>query len=240
MIRILYRSLKRTRNLLSLDLDFTAYPKIATDRTLSWISKLFSKLQLLQKISVNLNSCLVSLQGTFIKLFHSLNSSVKLTVLSLILISTFVTDEDAFTLSDSLKKMSHLEFLTLDFSMCQKIGNSGISKIFEDLARLTQLRKLRVSLNRCNSDVQASFPILFKNLKNLENIHDLNLDFTGNYLITDQSFSFLDITFFKMKKIQTLHLELFGCKLSNTALENLGASMNRLQTLENLCLSLGL
>jgi len=151
-----------------------------------------------------------------------------------------ITDEAVFKLCDSLKKMPNLEFLTLDFSMCQKLTNCGMSKIFEELALLTKLTKLKVSLNRCNNEVQASFPTLFKNLKNLESIIDLSLDLTGNYVISDQSCGLLDITFFKMKKLQTLHFEFFGCKLSNIALENLGTSMSRLQILENLYLSLGL
>jgi len=168
-------------------------------------------------------------------------------------------------LSESIRKMSGLRKIYLDFEECNDITNSGLRKLGQALKYQTSLKSLTLKFGKCDLINEEGLESLGRRLKTLKSLQHLELRFNDNHLTDWQIFYFglnlnrlssslksltLDFSriwgciilnhFYKtFTSLKRISLILNRCSLTDDALKTLCKTLQTLKFLQELCLDLG-
>jgi len=239
-VKTMIFSLKRSKNLTSVDLSFILCQDLTSKNLKRWLTQIKS-LRRLRTLKVTFGVCLsqglkdlsqairrlsnlLSLHLTFQdteKLLGDDNIKPLLTeVGKLRNLSEFnlsfmrcsqLTKNCLQNLAVCLKKLGSLTRLTLALKECSNIGNQGLCHLFNQLKNCRKLNRVVLHVNRNSQIDDTSLITLGSLLKELEEITNLDLEFSFLRNITEDGWHSLFRSLEYLKKLKFLQLNLFDC-----------------------------
>lgn len=200
---------------LSTDLSF--YEMIYTQDLIAIIEKLKPYRQL-KKLTLNFGLCGEAHQST------SSNKKYKT-----------VNNKVLHMLSETLKYLTKLEEISLDFDFSNTINHEGVEPLGEGLSSLKNIKKIKLSFGYCNHFGRRSLPAIAKTLENLINLEYVDLDFSNCRKIKDNGIEALAKAFTMLPQLKEIKLNLSELNMANS-LEIIAKNLKKLPNLQALTL----
>jgi len=202
--RSLMKGFRENLNLLRLSLYFHGCENLANIDYQS-LGKALKTLSSLQELRLKFH-CRYANRNDDIELSSlkkGLIRLVSLRKLSLVFHNGGVSDIGLSEISESIRKLSRLEDLILDFSGCPKITEIGLKSLGEAL--LNSLFKIELNFSHCEGISDEGFVNLHENFGRLANLKSLHLNYPG---LIDAGLKSLSKSLKGSTSLQDLHLSL--------------------------------
>ena len=171
-------------------------------------------------------------------LYRAVDHGTDLTSVNLAIADLAISETDLIHLIDSIKTLTSVRSISLDFSNASSISDEGLSHLKATLISLASIEYIALSFERCLRITDKGICEINSAIESSKALSHLSVNFCGCNKVSDSQLNNLGDSLKSLRLLQHLSLNFVGCnKVSDDALNSLKDSAKSLTSLQHFSLN---